>query len=175
MHLIEEVQSWQTWREPHIFFKVFKKYKTDCFVIFLIQFWSNEVKRVWKDLRMTVCGYFGPSHSPCVLLRCEEGLWKGSVRSKGYAKLHIGCIAIVQFKFVLEGSFWYQCAPDTIMEGLPYQRLVRWCISKWKISIVIHIMKSTNPIIMAQLLHPVTVWKTGCVSHEAVTEGNILK
>lgn len=41
----------------------------------------------------------------CVLLRCEEDLWKGSVRSKGYAKLHVGCVASVQFKFVLEDSF----------------------------------------------------------------------
>lgn len=41
----------------------------------------------------------------CVLPRCEEGLWEGSVRSKEYAKLHMGCVASVQFKFVLEGSF----------------------------------------------------------------------
>lgn len=135
--------------------------------------WEREVRRVWKDLRMTICGYFGPSHSPVSSWDVDKVFGKAvwGVRDM----LHMGCVASVQFKFVLQGSFWYHCAPDNIMEGLCYQRLGRWCISKWKISIVIHIIKSTNPIIMAQLLHPVTVWKTGCVFHDAVTEGNILK
>lgn len=75
------------WRESGIFFKAFENLFYRLFCLYLdpvLQWWSEKrLKSSEDDCRWV---FWSMSFS-CVILKCEEELWEGSMRRKGDVKL----------------------------------------------------------------------------------------